>query len=98
MQEKAITIGAIMKFYKELTVMRRRYPFLPVFGRADTRDRCLASSQRLFNRLLLRTPNLKKLPFSTIAILAKDGGGRMDRKKLKELIKLFRPDRDQRLR
>ena len=87
-----------MKFYKELTVMKRRYPFLPVFGRADTRDRCLASSQRLFRRLMLRTPYLKKLPFSTIAILAKDDNGRMDRKKLKELIKLFRPDRDQKLR
>ena len=79
--------------------MKRKYPFLPVFGRADTRERCIRSAQRVFNRLLLRTPSARKLPFSTIALLAKnDDDGRMNKNKLRELIRIFRPDRDGKLR
>lgn len=75
--------------------MKRRYPFLPVFGRADTRDKCIRSAQRVYDRLMLRTPSMRKLPFSTIALLAKNNeDGRMDKQKLKELIRVFRPDRD----
>ncbi|CAB9521546.1 Mechanosensitive ion channel protein [Seminavis robusta] len=93
-KRERITVGSILRFYKELTIMNRRYPFLPVFGRADTREKTIKSAQRLFDRLMLRTPTMKKLPFSTIAILAKDDDGIIDKSKLRELIRLFRPDRD----
>lgn len=79
--------------------MKRKYPFLPVFGRADTRELCIRSAQRVFDRLLLKTPARRKLSFSTIALLAKnDEDGRMNKVKLRELIKIFRPDRDGKLR
>lgn len=97
-QAKVITLGSILRFYKEVTVMNRKYPFLPCYGRADSRERCIASAQKLFDRLLRRTPDSKKLPFSTIALLAKDDDdGRMNKEKLRELIRLFRPDRDGKL-
>lgn len=95
---KHISLGSILRFYKEITVMNRRYPFLPVFGRADTHDKCISSAQRLFDRLMLRTPTSKRLPFATIALLAKDDSdATLDKAKLRELIRMFRPDRDGKL-
>ena len=48
---------------------------------------------------MLMTPSARKLPFSTIALLAKDDkDGRMNKEKLRELIRIFRPDRDGKLR
>lgn len=80
-----------------VVAIRSNKSFLPL-GCADTRERCITCSQRLFDRLVLRTPGTKKLPFSTIALLAKDDDdGRLDKKRLKDLIRLFRPDRDGKL-
>jgi hypothetical protein len=47
--------------------------------------------------LLLRTPGKSEIPFETLALLAKDEMGRIDQEKAKELIRVFRPDRDGRL-
>ena len=43
---------------------------------------------------MLRTPDRLELPFETIALLTKDDKGRINREKAKELIRVFRPDRE----
>lgn len=65
--------------------------------KADTREHCIESAQKVYDRLLLRTPNQTFLPFDTLAILAKDENGGIDQNKAKLLIKAFRPDRDGKL-
>jgi len=43
---------------------------------------------------MLRTRHLDELPFETLVLLAKDDKGKIDQAKAKELIKVFRPERD----
>lgn len=74
--------------------MKKKYPFLPAFGPADTRERCIQSAQQVYDRLRMRTPYLQYLPFETLALIAKDDEGGIDQKKARELIKIFRPERD----
>lgn len=61
---------------------------------ADSRERCIKSSQAVYDRLMLRTPDREVMPFETLALLAKDDKGGIDQTKAKELIKVFRPERD----
>lgn len=58
---------------------------------------CVESATKVYERLLLRTPEKDILDFETIAILAKDADGFVDENQVKELIKIFRPDRDGKL-
>ena len=74
--------------------MDQEYPFSLAYGPADTREDCVKSAQNVYTRLMIRTPDLDKLPFETISILAMDKDGVIDRDKMKSLIRLFRPDRD----
>ena len=43
---------------------------------------------------MIRTPHSDVLPFETLALLAKNGTGGIDPDRAKELIKIFRPERD----
>ena len=71
------------------------FPFSAAFGIADTRESCVASAQDVFLRLLLEKPDSEGvLQFDTIASLALLRNGEIDINKAKELIRLFRPDRD----
>lgn len=55
---------------------------------------CVDSSQKVYDRLMMRTPNEKVLQFETLALLAlKEDGKTIDQRKAKDLVKLFRPDR-----
>jgi hypothetical protein len=97
LKEKKISLGAVLQFRQALCFMNVKYPFSLNFGPADTRDRCIKSSQRVFRNLLLRTPERDDLPFETLALLAKSGSGRFEEDEAKELIRVFRPNRDGRL-
>lgn len=89
------TISAVLKFRKALTLIQRNYPFSYSFGLADTRENCVNSAQKVFDRLMLKTPGKSALPFETIALVAlTDDGKTIDQNKAKDLVKLFRPDRD----
>lgn len=46
---------------------------------------------------MLRTPDQAELPFATLALLSKDGDGSINKEKVKEIIKVFRPERDGKL-
>lgn len=71
------------------------YPFSGSFGLADTRERCIASAQTVYERLLLKNNTVNgKLHFDVMAVLALQRDGELDPEKAKELIRTFRPDRD----
>lgn len=92
-----MTLSAVLQFRRALTLLKRRYPFSPAFGPADTREICIESSQNVYDRLLLRdVEDYDDLNFDVLAVLA-TRTGEIDEDKLKELIKVFRPDRDGRL-
>ena len=81
-----------MLLLRGLTEIVQRTSLLP--WKADTRENCIESAQRVYDRLLLRTPHRQQLPFETLALLAKNDDGTLDQDKAKELIRAFRPDRD----
>jgi hypothetical protein len=71
------------------------FPFGGGFGSADTRTACIKCSQNLYDRLLLQDSGVAgQLHFNVIAVIAADRYGDLDTEKTKELIRLFRPDRD----
>jgi len=93
-QKKNISISAVLQFRRAFTYMQRKYPFSTAFGRCDTRESCIESAQRVYEKLLLRTPDKEQLDFETIALTAMNDDGTLDEKKIKDLIKVFRPNRD----
>lgn len=54
----------------------------------------MASAQDVYDRLLLRSSDPYTVQFDVIALLGVQKDGQLDQHKLKDLIKLFRPDRD----
>ena len=93
---EGVSIGAILQFRKSLTKLDSAYPFSSAFGKADTRDHCIQSSQDLYFRLLEHSSD-KKFHFNVLGLVALQRDGSLDQDKLKSLIKVFRPDRDGRL-
>jgi hypothetical protein len=73
------------------------YPFTAAFGLADNRVSCIESAQNVYRNLLLNEPDEGVLSFETIAILAANEDGELDQEKTKDLIRIFRPNREGRL-
>jgi hypothetical protein len=73
--------------------MEKQFPFSYAFGPADTREAFIESAQKVYSRLLMRTPDQNVLHFETLALLAMHKDGTIDHQKAKDLVKLFRPDR-----
>lgn len=94
-QTDDVSISAILQFRAALTMTYHDCPFSPAFGLADTREHCIESSQIVYKRLLQRQGDSDAvLDFDTIALLATTEDGDIDKDKMKELIRLFRPERD----
>jgi hypothetical protein len=72
-------------------------PFSSAFGPCSTRLKCVESCETVFRRLLLSTPGEHYLSFDILASLAIADNGNLDELKVKEIIKLFRPDRQGKL-
>ena len=89
-----ISIGAILQFRQSVAFMENPFLFSLSFGLADTRVNCIESAQELYQRLFLRTPNADFLHFEVMAFCALRSDGSLDQEKLRELIRIFRPDRD----
>jgi hypothetical protein len=60
---------------------------------ADTRENTIQLSQEVYRCLQLRSPR-REAVFETIALIAVRRDGTLDETKLKDLVRLFRPDRD----
>jgi hypothetical protein len=97
LQDK-ISVNALLQFRRALACLYTEYPFSGYFGLADTRENCVEGSQDLYSRLMLRTPDESCLQFETIALLGLKKDGSIDQAKIKDLIRLFRPDREGNLR
>ena len=54
----------------------------------------IVSSQEVFETLLQRSTDLNLLKFDVLARVAEQQDGTLDLEKLKDLIRLLRPDRD----
>jgi hypothetical protein len=89
------SISSVLRFRKALTFIQKSYLFGYDFGDASTRQNCVESAQEVYNRLLLLKPTEDVLQFETLALLAFDeGDNTIDQEKARDLVKLFRPDRE----
>ena len=88
------SISAVLRFRKALTFIQKKYPFSYAFGPADTRENCIDSSQKVYEQLLMHTPGEPVLQFETLALLALMDDDTIDQDKAKDLVKLFRPNRE----
>lgn len=92
-QQTEASISAVVEFRQVLSLVNDTYPFTVAFGRADNRESCLESSQKVYHRLLTRQDKGDVLHFDTIAVVALNSDGTMDEDKMKDLVRLFRPSR-----
>uniref|UniRef100_A0A7S1YKQ8 Mechanosensitive ion channel MscS domain-containing protein n=1 Tax=Grammatophora oceanica TaxID=210454 RepID=A0A7S1YKQ8_9STRA len=93
-----ISINAIIEFRKALAFMDPVYPFTTAFGLADSRENCVEAAQEVYRRLLLDDVESGILDFSILASLCRDGeDGELDPERVKDLIRIFRPNREGKL-
>ena len=103
---KNATIAAVLRFRNALALVSDNYPFSYDFGLAQSRESCVDSAQDVYNRLLLTQRDFKYdegeedddrafvLNFETLASIAIQKDGSINQAKTKDLIKVFRPNRD----
>jgi hypothetical protein len=92
--QQNITIAAIIQFRQSLSTLNTNFPFGVRFGLAGTRVECIASSEKVYKSLMRSNEERAILSFETLALVAVDPDGTLNQEKLKELVKVFRPDRD----
>ena len=83
-------MGTILQFRRALAFVSDEYPFSPAFGSVRTREDCVKSAQVVFDRLTGGTT----LNFEVLCLVAKDSEGNIDRNIVRELIRVFRPNRN----
>jgi len=86
-----ISTTDVLHFRRAVDFINSDYPFSPAFGKATTREECAQSSQNIFNKLLVGRRQV--LDFKDICKFAEDSDGVKDKKKVSELVRLFRPNR-----
>jgi Ca2+-binding EF-hand superfamily protein len=69
------------------------YPFTASFGKAATRDDTIESSQKIFERLV-GSEWQDTLNFEVLCQIAQLPDGSMDKVKVGDLIRMFRPSRN----
>jgi len=89
-----VKISDIIQFRASLSYLNTPFPFSVAFGPADTRQSAIESTERVYNRLLLNGSNKNVLHFDALALLAVELDGTLSKTKLRDLIRLFRPDRE----
>jgi hypothetical protein len=94
LQWKKISIKKILQFRETLNYMDGTHPLSVPFGTAGTRKQCMTSAQRVYTRLLMKTPESPILHFDTVMMLAIDKNEKLQKDKARALIRLFRPDRN----
>jgi hypothetical protein len=90
-----VTIKGILQFKQALAFMDLSYPFSTTFGLANNREACVRSAKEIYRLLLLGNPEAQILKFETLTAIARDPASHdIDDTKLKELVRVFRPERD----
>lgn len=95
--QEDISISGILQFRHSLSFIEGRYMFSIAWGDVSYRDRMVVSTQEVYRRLLLQSPDESVLKFEVLAMAALKSNGSLDEQKLQALIHLLRPDRDGRL-
>ena len=80
----------VLLFRRALDFLDNEYPFSSVFGKADTREHCIESAQKVFEKL--RTGRRHVVDFSALKQVAVTEDG-IDKEKLRQLVRIFRPNR-----
>jgi hypothetical protein len=95
-EDQVASVSAVMQFRRGLAHMDTDQPFGAAFGTADTREACVLCSQYLYENLLLLDATAGgDLHFNAIASVAVDPWSHaLDQEKAKELIRIFRPERN----
>lgn len=70
-----------------------RYLFGIAFGNTDNRECCIQSGQSVYQRLIARQGSEDVLHFDSIAEITVCKDGTLNHQKLKEFVRLFRPNR-----
>ena len=89
-----VSIGAILQFRASLATLESPFMFTLSWGDVSNRERTILSTQKVFRRLNLRTPDTNTVKFDIVAKAAVDDDGDLDQDMLKDLIRLLRPNRD----
>lgn len=87
--ERKNSTKEVLHFRKAVDFINSVYPFSHAFGTATTREECANKSQVLFEKLLER--NQEVLHFDDLCKIARNRDGTSNKKKVLELVKLFRP-------
>lgn len=93
-KDEDITVASIIHFRRSLRCFKTSFPFTVAFGLADTRENCISSAEALYSRLLLATPDESSLNFDVLALLAIGSDGSMKDTDLRQVVSVFRPERD----
>jgi hypothetical protein len=86
------TVPDVLCFRRALDCIDNEFPFTPLFGRARTREECCKSSQQVFERLM-KGSEQNTLGIQAICQIAVLPDGSLDRRKIRDLIQVFRPSR-----
>jgi hypothetical protein len=95
--QHAASLKDILEFRQTVDLMQTEYPFSRLFGRADSRDACAASSAKVYEKLVENQSVKTNLQFATLAKIATTKTGETQNNKLKRIINLFRPNKDKEL-
>jgi hypothetical protein len=93
-RQQNASISAVLKFRNALTLIRDTYPFTYSFGPAATRVQCVESAQKLYERICTISQQSDNVTFETLALTALRPDGSIDEAKAKDLVRVFRPNRD----
>jgi hypothetical protein len=83
--DAAPTVNEILQFRRALEYLHTPYPFSGSFGLADCRETTIVSSQEVYERMLLRSPDPNALHFDVVALLGVQSEGQLNQDKLKSL-------------
>ncbi len=90
-----MSIKGILQFKQALAFMDISYPFSTAFGLANNRENCVRSAMEIYGLLLRANTESDVLNFEVLSVLARDPVSQdIDNTKVKELVRIFRPERD----
>ena len=90
----AVTISSILQFRQSLKFLGGNFMFSIAFGDVGSRECMIASSQEVYRRLLLKSPDPNILKFDVLALAATQSDETLNQDKLKDMVRLLRPDRE----
>ena len=86
-------MGTFLYFRRALEFIGEEYPFSQAFGSVRTRENCVTSAQIVFEGLIQGSAG-PFLEFEVLCLVAKDSEGNVDLATVKDLIRVFRPNRN----